>query len=250
MPDYACRFCRHRHDAHNPIVGCPFCRCMAHPSEATPRTEEEYAVVPIASGTCLEKYRTPLTAPLVTSGLGPLVWNGTGGHNPISFGIDVNAHNRFHEDPALQGTDQERVNRLPILARSDDWQDRIRAQIIIDSLVLSPPDDLPVIYETEDSPYQQRYASKTFPYRASQHVWVIHPNPAVLEEVLPGYQALWDAGRGERHRRKFAIGLVPGSSIRRMLLPTTTADEILTSTQQQHQLPQSALPERLRRRTK
>lgn len=56
-PDYACRFCHHRHAEHNPIVGCLHCRCMAHPSEAMPRTEKEDAVVPIAPGKYLDKYR-------------------------------------------------------------------------------------------------------------------------------------------------------------------------------------------------
>lgn len=39
--DLACRACAHRVSAHNLLEGCPFCNCLAAPSEANPVTDVE-----------------------------------------------------------------------------------------------------------------------------------------------------------------------------------------------------------------
>ena len=44
---HACRFCKHAVIQHNPVQGCPFCTCAAHPSEARCREDADFEVVPL-----------------------------------------------------------------------------------------------------------------------------------------------------------------------------------------------------------
>jgi hypothetical protein len=164
-------------------------------------------------------------------------------HGRPRYDYSVNA-GRFRADPAMAGDRAERAARLPELIVSPHWQDRVRAEAIIESLRVTLPDDFPCIVEAEWSPNLRDGQSLSSPYRLSQHVWVAHPDDDLLHDLLPEYQAMWDACvTMPRFRRVFAIARVSGVDVGYLRLPDSIVDDILRDTSTTHRLP---LPARLR----
>lgn len=191
----------------------------------------------------------------MTSDLGPLIEQGHRHSHRFEFD---NAHWRFEGDPAFadaNGDLSEWIMLAGVLARSDAWEDRVRARAILQAVRPTLPDAFPVIYETEESPNLRRSWAGPVEipdpaYRSrAEHVWVAHPDHDLLVALLPEYQALWDAYTeqwGGAARRTFAVAPVDGVQVHSLYRPDTTADEILLSTRQLHGMPAAGLPERLR----
>lgn len=139
------------------------------------------------------------------------------------------------------------------LARSEDWQDRVRAKQLQESLIIRLPDQFPCIYETPDSPNLQRYPD-TGVHRETNDMraWVVSPDEDMLNELLPDYQGLWDhhilecnSHWGPSSRRTFAVGKLDRLRPSSLYRPGTTAVQVLRATIATHSF---RVPEFLRDR--
>lgn len=123
------------------------------------------------------------------------------------------------------------IAELHALSQSDDWQDRVRAEIVRERSTITLPDGFPCIYEQEDSPNKSahKYPAPT--------AWVVSPDIDMLRELLPLYQELWDAYTsqwGPASRRVMAAGRLNGLSPRGVCRPGTTPEQVIGSTMLTH----------------
>jgi len=155
----------------------------------------------------------------------------------LVYETGLNYH--WREDPVVgEKTEKELLALLPGLLVSPYWEDRVRAKYAARAIqhMATMPDGMIAIYEAPESPNLHDRGGT--PARGS--VWVQHPDPKVLEELLPMYQALWDgytAQWGPASRRVFALGPVSGARVNVVYLPSVTADEILKRTASRHDMP-------------
>lgn len=107
----------------------------------------------------------------------------------------------------------------------------MRAEVLRRHTAITLPDQFPALYERLDSPHQQGVS------RSRPHAWVVSSDIAMLEELLPRYQELWDAYTaqwGPDSRRLFAVGRLDGLSPNRVYLPGTSPEQVLTQTLRTH----------------
>lgn len=157
---------------------------------------------------------------------GPLAYDNS--HRPLDAHYDTSQQGlRLRDDPAMQGTGLQRLERLPALFTSDDWRDRVRAGAILASLKdrVTLPGPFPAIMETADSAFRE------------SRVWVAHPDVTVLVDVLPEYQAMWDgytAQWGPAARREFVVVHVENVSVASLIREECGPDDILRSAAATH----------------
>lgn len=148
-------------------------------------------------------------------------------------GFDFGRYGRFDGDPVTCMS----LDDVPRLAASADWRDRVRAEQIIQTDKVFLPDGFPCIFETEDSPNQNRSPRTKHRSSMAYRAWVVSPDEDMLKELLPDYQALWDhhvlvdnAHWGPGARRTFAVGRANELRPQSMYRPGTTALQVLQST--------------------
>lgn len=128
---------------------------------------------------------------------------------------DTSTSHLFLEDPsALMG-----FHDLSTLVTSANWEDRIRADMLMRRLEVMMPEGFPVIFEDRGP-------------RNSPFVWVAHPNIDVLNEVFDDYQQMWDnytAQWGARSRRTLKVGRLNRVSASGVFRPEATAQDILSA---------------------
>lgn len=123
-------------------------------------------------------------------------------YKPNSAGIDTGryelSHHNFRDDQVATWS----LDEIAYFLTSDHWEDRIRAELLRQHRRVTLPDQFPCIYETEDSPNQQRSSAH---FRL--HAWVKSSDISLLHAVLDCYQELWDCytsqwgGRRSPHLR-------------------------------------------------
>lgn len=153
---------------------------------------------------------------------------------------DVSRDSWFAGDPVFAFC----VDDLAVLATSDHWEDRVRAEVLRRRLTITLPDQFPCIYETSDSPNQSRHKHKR------PKPWIISPDIDMLHALLPGYQELWDnytSQWGPGSRRTFAVGRLDGMTPHGVYRPGTTPEQVIGSTMLTHSDMYRRQPERLRR---
>lgn len=153
-------------------------------------------------------------------------------YTPNNVGIDSGDY-RLDERMAFveDWVSQTSLPDLAHLATSPHWEDRLRAEILRSRSRISLPDGFPCIYETPDSPSQERLL------HPRPKAWVVSPDESMLTELLPVYQELWDhhtAQWGQTSRRVFALGHLDGLSPRRVYRPGTTVAQVIGGTMLLH----------------
>lgn len=146
---------------------------------------------------------------------------------------DVDSPRAYAADPAIANAT---LADLSYLVASPHWQDRVRAEVLRRAVRVTMPDQFPCLYESD-----ARADRKPI-------VWVASPDIAMLEALLPDYQALWDSHTdqwGPSHRRTFAVGLLDGVAATGIQRPGTTPEEVLVHTMVVHEMYGRA-PERLK----
>lgn len=148
-------------------------------------------------------------------------------------GFDFGRYGRFDGDPVTCMS----LDDVPRLAASADWRDRVRAEQIIQTDKVFLPDGFPCIFETEDSPNQNRSPRTKHRSSMAYRAWVVSPDEDMLKELLPDYQALWDddilvrnAHWGPSARRLFAVGTLDGLLPSSVYRPGTTPVQVLRAT--------------------
>lgn len=165
-------------------------------------------------------------------------------YKPSTAGFDMGKYDMtlsgvFGSDVVTDYTQHD----LPRLMASDNWEDRIRAEILRSRLSPTLPDQFPCIYETADSPSHSRHLNKR------PHPWVVSPDIDMLQALLPDYQELWDsytARWGESARRTMTVGRLDGLSPRGVYRPGATPAQVIGTTMLTHTDMCAKAPERLR----
>jgi len=161
---------------------------------------------------------------------------------------NINARSHFSDDSVITGAidaDQPLLE-IAMLAVSPHWEDRVRAAVVRASIGtgITLPDDFPCIYEPADSPKKAGLKSP----RPS--AWVISADEAMLHELLPLYQELWDAYESQWHHspnRTFKVGRLSGLSPYSVYRPGTTPAAVIGQTMLVHSDMYRTAPEHLRR---
>ena len=144
-------------------------------------------------------------------------------HRPIgddSHIFDVSFTADYSEDPV----DGMSLGDLPRLTASPDWEDRVRAQVLLGRRHVKLPDQFPCIHETPDSPSHRGHVPRAL------FAWVISPDIEMLRALLPVYQELWDAYTsqwGPSSRRTLAVGRLDGLDPQRVYRPGTTPAQVI-----------------------
>ncbi len=135
------------------------------------------------------------------------------------------------------------IDDMVALSRSTHWEDRVRAELLRDNYEIVLPDGFPCLFETPNSPKQSGHQ------HPKPKPWVVSPDIAMLEALLPDYQELWDSYTsqwGPDRRRVFAVGRLDGLSTSGIYRPGTTPEQVIGSTMLTHTDMYRRAPERLR----
>lgn len=122
--------------------------------------------------------------------------------------------------------DLDPLDDLVDLAKSGDWQDRLRAEMLRNRLKIVLPPQFPCIYEVPESPNLDGR-------QTHDPAWVVSPDVDMLNQLLPDYQELWDcytAVWGPTSRRLFAVGWLDGIKPHRVYRPGTTPADVIGNT--------------------
>ncbi|MET0885981.1 MAG: hypothetical protein ABWX92_05970, partial [Mycetocola sp.] len=119
----------------------------------------------------------------------------------------VNTLDRYPYDGVLSNAAASEYPdvQVTLLSLSPHWEDRIRAVALRESIrsEITLPDGFPCIYEPADSPRNADHL------RPSPVVWVASPDEAMLHELLPLYEELWNAYENQwphSPNRTFKVG--------------------------------------------
>lgn len=166
-------------------------------------------------------------------------------YKPNSAGIDTGryelSHHNFRDDQVATWS----LDEIAYFLTSGHWEDRIRAELLRQHRRVTLPDQFPCIYETEDSPNQQRSSAH---FRL--HAWVKSSDISLLQAVLDCYQELWDCYTsqwGAGARRTFAVGLHDGLDPHGVYRPGATPAQVIGSTMLTHPDMYRRASERLKR---
>ena len=182
----------------------------------------------------LEEYRRAAALASVLDPTDIVYRASSAGRDNIRYTVGGSSHSFRYDGPfqAAQGAGDTLFEAL-LLAASPHWQDRVRAEALLaaEHRPVTLPDGFPAIYEVEDSPNKARNKYRT------RDPWVVSPDEAMLIELLPMYQELWDAYTaqwGPASRRVFAVGRLDGMSPRGVYRPGTTPEQVVGETMITH----------------